>query len=456
MIIEDGKFYFIKDKFFDVFKDYGLMINKENGNKRPCYFCFKDRKDKEIVWFVPISTKYDKYIKIYEKKKVKSGKKPVYNFVFGKVLGKKAVFLIQNIFPTTLKYIEKKYTNSNRDVEVQEVVKKEVITKALRVVDLAKSGIQIPFYNIIEMKKILLEDNINIKYKNIQLTNQFKKANCITHSGKFHVDDIISTIFLSKIKENLILARVPTFESKEVKGKIVFDIGGGEFDHHQKNRNGKRKNGIYYSSIGLLWNKFGKEYLKKIKVKNIDKTFEYMDSELIQYIDATDNMQTEFLKNKISPDFIKLCNPEWNENISEDEAFFHALKLADEFWNIYIKHAIAEVEAMQIIFDRMKNCKESYLIFEKEMPYKKAIKMSNNNGVKYLIFKSRREGYDIRTITDDCKFKNEIVQAKDIETARSITGIKDLLYIDNNSKLCCTKTLESAIKMIKYNEKIEL
>ena len=28
MIIEDGKFYFIKDEFFDVFKDYGLMVNK--------------------------------------------------------------------------------------------------------------------------------------------------------------------------------------------------------------------------------------------------------------------------------------------------------------------------------------------------------------------------------------------------------------------------------------------
>ena len=32
MIIEDGKFYFIKDEFFDVFKDYGLMVNKDNGN----------------------------------------------------------------------------------------------------------------------------------------------------------------------------------------------------------------------------------------------------------------------------------------------------------------------------------------------------------------------------------------------------------------------------------------
>ena len=157
MIIEDGKFYFIKDNFFDVFKDYGVMVNKENGNKRPCYFCFKDRQDSEIIWFVPISTKYEKYKKIYDAKKIKSGNKSVYNFVFGNVLGKKAVFLIQNIFPTTLDYIEKKYTNSNKDVEIPEVVKDEVITKSLRVVNLAKSGVQIPFYDIIEMKKILLK-----------------------------------------------------------------------------------------------------------------------------------------------------------------------------------------------------------------------------------------------------------------------------------------------------------
>ena len=59
MKVENGKFYFIKDEFFDIFKGYKLMDNKENGNKRPCYFCFRDRKDKDIVWFVPISTKYE-------------------------------------------------------------------------------------------------------------------------------------------------------------------------------------------------------------------------------------------------------------------------------------------------------------------------------------------------------------------------------------------------------------
>lgn len=163
MVIEDGKFYFIKDEFFDIFKDYGLMVNKENGNKRPCYFCFKDRQNSEIIWFVPISTKYDKYKKLYDIKKIKNGKRPVYNFVFGNVLGKKAVFLIQNIFPTTLEYIEKKYTNSNKDVEIPEVVKTEIITKSLRVVDLAKGGVKIPFYDIIEMKNILLGNNEKAK-----------------------------------------------------------------------------------------------------------------------------------------------------------------------------------------------------------------------------------------------------------------------------------------------------
>lgn len=40
MIIEDGKFYFIKDDFFEIFKEYNLMENKKSGTKRPCYFCF--------------------------------------------------------------------------------------------------------------------------------------------------------------------------------------------------------------------------------------------------------------------------------------------------------------------------------------------------------------------------------------------------------------------------------
>ena len=204
----------------------------------------------------------------------------------------------------------------------------------------------------------------------------------------------------------------------------------------------------------MLWRRFGREYLKQLEVKSIDRTFEYMDKELIQYIDATDNMQLEYLESKIVPDFIKLCNPEWNENVDENEAFINALRLADEFWNIYIKHAIAEVEAIEIILKSSDECKECYLVFNVEMPYRKAIKYINNNKVKYIIFKSSREGYDIRILRDSCKFKDEISHEADINIAKQIIGIDDLIYVDVNGKLCCTKTLESAIKIAKYNEKI--
>lgn len=69
---------------------------------------------------------------------------------------KKAVFLIQNIFPTTERYIENKYVNSNIDVEIPTRIRDNVIITSIRVVELAERGINIPFYDIIEMKKILL------------------------------------------------------------------------------------------------------------------------------------------------------------------------------------------------------------------------------------------------------------------------------------------------------------
>ena len=44
------------------------MKNKENGMKRPCYYCFKSKENDKIIWFIPVSTKIEKYKKIYDNK----------------------------------------------------------------------------------------------------------------------------------------------------------------------------------------------------------------------------------------------------------------------------------------------------------------------------------------------------------------------------------------------------
>ena len=51
-----GYFYFIKDDFFDIADDPELMQNKENGNRRPCYYCIKSDEYESIMWFIPVST----------------------------------------------------------------------------------------------------------------------------------------------------------------------------------------------------------------------------------------------------------------------------------------------------------------------------------------------------------------------------------------------------------------
>ena len=161
MQIKIGYFYFINDEFFDIFKDYGLMVNKENGNKRPCYFCFKSKENDKIIWFIPISTKVEKYQKIYEnkiQKQKKLGKKPsIDTIVFGYVSNVYSTFLIQNMFPVTEEYIENQYLKNNVPITLSNKLQKEIIYKANKVLGLYNHGMKnIIFPDIDKILKQLL------------------------------------------------------------------------------------------------------------------------------------------------------------------------------------------------------------------------------------------------------------------------------------------------------------
>ena len=117
-----------------------------------------DKTDKHIIWFVPISKQYTKYKTIYEKKRQKLHREPL-NFVFGIVKNEQAVFLIQNMFPTTEEYIEEKYQVKNNDITISKPLQKEIIEKAENVLRLESKGIHISFSNLIDLKKELDENH---------------------------------------------------------------------------------------------------------------------------------------------------------------------------------------------------------------------------------------------------------------------------------------------------------
>lgn len=149
MKIKTGYLYHIKDEFFEVVKDENLMTNHERGKKRPTYFTIKD---KNILWFIPISSKVEKYKKIINNKKKKYGRCDT--ILIREVLGNDSVILLQNAFPTLEKYIDHAHImNDGKPAKVISSLKEEILEKFKYLIKLKKRGINLFFTDIDKIKE---------------------------------------------------------------------------------------------------------------------------------------------------------------------------------------------------------------------------------------------------------------------------------------------------------------
>ena len=94
MKIKEGYLYHIKDEFFDIVNDENIMTNHEKGKKRPTYFTI--REEEGILWFIPLSSKIDKYKKIVDRKIKKYGKCDT--ILIRKITNRESAIIIQNAF----------------------------------------------------------------------------------------------------------------------------------------------------------------------------------------------------------------------------------------------------------------------------------------------------------------------------------------------------------------------
>ena len=90
------------------------------AKKRPTYFTIKD---KNILWFIPLSSKVDKYKKIIDKKIEKYGSCDT--IYIRKILGEDSAILFQNAFPTLEKYIAHVHTQNGVPAKVSNILKEE-------------------------------------------------------------------------------------------------------------------------------------------------------------------------------------------------------------------------------------------------------------------------------------------------------------------------------------------
>ena len=298
---------------------------------------------------------------------------------------------------------------------------------------------------------------------NLRITKDINEANMITHAGTFHADDVFATAFLIKFIKNPVLCRINNYSEDIKTDAIVYDIGGGEFDHHQIGAERRYDNDIKYSSIGLLFREYGYNYIKSLTDDNIEEIFTEIEDNLIKQIDAIDNgvfpiIDAEYSIKTLS-DIISMFNPAWDEEKDRDELFIEAVEFAEKILDMEIKKTISKMKAKETVIEAIKQSQGSILILEKFMPFKNFIHESTNpkaKNLKFVIFPSIRDGYTVHTIPVSklnkeprLRFPIEISGLRDKELQDKI-GIETAVFVHPDGFIGACNTLEDAIKLANY------
>ena len=276
-------------------------------------------------------------------------------------------------------------------------------------------------------------------------------ASAFTHSGKFHADDVFSAALLLYLNPEIMITRgnrVP----EDFDG-IVFDIGRGQYDHHQKDSR-IRENGIPYAAFGLLWEELGADILGEDLAQRFDEAF-------VQPLDNNDNTGE---KNELAT-LIGNFNPTWDAEGSNDEAFFQAVSVAGMILenkferfrgNERADKRVEEIYAHheQAVHDREKHRDDArILILPEFVPCQKFL---SETEIAFVIFPSNRGGYCIQpqkkeySMNYKCSFPVEWLGLENEELVVA-TGLKSAGFCHKGGFLMTTGELADAVQVCRIS-----
>ncbi len=292
----------------------------------------------------------------------------------------------------------------------------------------------------------------------IRLVDNIDNAKFITHSGTMHADEVFATAFLSLYLGDIDLYRTPEVDINKYPNAIIYDIGRGEFDHHQIDRK-VRENGIPYCSLGLLWQKYGLDFLKKRNVLYALEVFSEIDKDFIEGIDAVDNgifpkVEAKFKIRNIA-DIIKLFNPSFGSLEKENEQFLKAVDVASKIFEEEVLSISGRVKAKKIIEPKIKEAIEKhYLILDQFMPYEEAIFTNDlNKNIYFVVFPSNRGGYSAKTIYNSADDKTPRVPLPEewagcgVEL-QEVSGVVGATFCHMGRFIVSGQTKESVIQLV--------
>lgn len=254
----------------------------------------------------------------------------------------------------------------------------------------------------------------------------------ITHGGKFHADDVFSTALLQILNPQIQVERM--FSVPDGFDGIVYDLGGGRFDHHQQGAP-VRENGVPYAALGLLWREYGPSLVGEEEAVRLDEQW-------IQPLDLEDNTGCGHPLAEVIGEF----NPLWDSDESADDRFWEAVSLAKIIWNNKLEGIRGVQRAKILVEEALRGMEDGMVTLPRYAPWKAVLSQSE---AEFVVYPSQRGGYSAQGIpnpdTGELKipFPQSWAGKRDEELA-AVSGLKTLRFCHNSRFLIAADSLEDA------------
>jgi len=258
-----------------------------------------------------------------------------------------------------------------------------------------------------------------------------------THGGiTFHADDVFSAALLRIFNPYIEIIR--GFKVPDDFEGIVFDIGGGEFDHHFQGAP-VREDGTPYSSFGLLWERFGRTLFKT------ELSFKKIEENIVIPVDKTD---CTGIMNPLSY-MISGFNKDWDDDQSPDDLFFEAVEMAKKMLERSIKKCQSTENAHNAVQEAFKASEDGIIVLNKFMPWGELIQ---EESPRFVVYPGVQGGWNAQVVP----INNNTKDAR-VDFPLEWRGQKNFIDSKGNEILFChltgflvnVKDKETAIKICK-------
>ena len=232
-------------------------------------------------------------------------------------------------------------------------------------------------------------------------------AHLVTHSGGFHADEMLSSVILTRLFPDAVLRRTRDRDwITPAADKIIYDVGGDYnadaqiFDHHQR-PGPLRPDDQPYSSFGLIWAHYGRDYLAALDVQadDIDAIHAKFDLKFVLPIDLLDNGAMEPsvagpLSPLTLPSLLGSLKPVFDDPrpTADDDAFRAALPIATSFVEAFVRNLNAKARSQSLVLDAIAKAGTSPVLeLPMGMPYMSALEQA---GADHMLFVVIPRGQD--------------------------------------------------------------